>query len=88
MSGQIPTGINRGRIIISKKEIEEFKHLVKTTEDDGVNTLPKSMNKTLCKIGLIRHCGGGYYEITDFGNAVLDVLIPDKRYINLIVTVE
>lgn len=50
-----------------------------TCEDDQGYDVPKERMKSLARLGLIRPTGFSRYEITDIGDAVIEVLLSELR---------
>lgn len=50
-----------------------------TCEDDQGYDVPKDRMKSLARLGLIRQTGFSRYEITDVGDAAIEVLLAALR---------
>lgn len=61
--------------MIPKLTPDEMVALLRFCEtcDDGQGyDVPKPMMKRLARVGVVNHSSGGFYEITEFGDAVID----------------
>ena len=57
---------------IKPEEMSAFLRFRDTCEDGEGFDVPKPMMQRLTQIGVIRHCGSGRYEYTDFGQSILE----------------
>lgn len=49
----------------TEAELKDAHRFMETCKDGEGYDVPKERMKRLSEIGLVRHCGGGYYEATD-----------------------
>lgn len=60
---------------ISEQQERDILRFRDTCEDDQGYDVPKDRMKSLARLGLIRPTGFSRYEITDVGDAVIEVLL-------------
>lgn len=49
----------------TNQELKDALRFMETCEDNEGYDVPKERMKRLATLGLVKHCGGGYYEATD-----------------------
>lgn len=64
---------------ISEQQERDILRFLDTCEDDQGYDVPKYRMKSLARLGLIRPTGFSRYEITDVGDAVIEILVVELR---------
>jgi hypothetical protein len=57
---------------LTLQELSAFNRFLETCEDGEGYDVPKSMMQRLAQIGVVRHLSRGFYEITEFGTALIE----------------
>ncbi len=66
-------------VTITAQQERDILRFRDTCEDDQGYDVPKDRMKSLARLGLIRPTGFSRYEITDVGDAVIEVLLAALR---------
>lgn len=74
LAEKVPHAAATALALLNKQELGWLKRFVECCEDSdsGGHDLRKEEVKRLCKIGVLRNCGFGRSEITEFGDRVLE----------------